>query len=225
MSRRIITFRYPHQSSFSGDVMVIIFAFVFAVAIFAALFLFVKFGGALLNERPVYDSGMLRGVPLESVIYTEPEVVLEGDVVLSRDVRGGGSAERGEMDVSFQKFDMTARSDGSLREITFSLNGFARPRDVTGLQLYVNGEFVAEKPFFEGRATFDGLNVILNAHKTVNLEVKGKVGADAVSSDRIQIGIASTDDILIRTGIGDKLTIEGGFPLWGRYISVIGSRK
>jgi hypothetical protein len=228
MARRVIQFHHPYQHSFGADMMLVIAAIASAVAVFFLIFVFVKYSG-LVIPRPVYEGGPLRGLQVEKVLYEPGADAVRKDVIIERMNLKSGSAFRGQEDVSFFKYSLTPRWDSKLHKLAFSFNGKARPDAITGLQLYVNDEFIVEKPFFEGRADFEGLNIDLFMDESLKFEVMGKINENAISSDRIQLGLLSREDIEIKSGLGETLYIAGSgsgdFPVWGRYVSVIGSKK
>jgi hypothetical protein len=207
--------------------MLVIAAIASAVAVFFLMFIFVKYSG-LVIPGPVYEGGALRGLQVEKVMY-DPADSVRKDVIIERMNLGSGSAFRGQTDVSFFKYSLTLLGSAKLKRVAFSFNGKSRADAVTGLQLYVNDEFIAEKPFFEGQAVFEGLNIDLVRDKPLNFEVKGKINENAVSSDRIQLGILAREDMEIKSGLGETFYVAGSgaedFPVWGRYVSVIGSKK
>ncbi len=222
MSRRIIKFKFANKPRGPGKVFIVIAAITSAVAVFSAMFLVIKFSG-MIQPGPEYIGGPLRGVAEEDVLYTPPENK-ESDIMISNNLKRSGSAFKGQTDVTFIDFDLTTREGGKVQKMAFSLDGYARPYDVSGVQLYMNEKFIGEKPLFEGRAVFDNMNLNLDGGSTYNFTVKGKVGSAAVASDRIQLGIAEADDILIRGNSARELSVGGEFPLWGRYVSVIGNK-
>lgn len=222
MSRRIIKFKFANKPRGPGKVFIVIAAITTAVAIFSAMFLVIKFSG-IIQSGPEYIGGPLRGVAEEDVLYT-PTENSESDILLENNLIRSGWAFKGQTDVTFMDFDLTTREGGQVQKMAFSLAGYARPYDVSGVQLYMNEKFIGEKPLFEGRAVFDNMNLNLGGGSTYNFTVKGKVASVAVASDRILLGIASADDIFIRGNSARELAVGGEFPLWGRDVSVIGGK-
>ena len=220
MARRIIKFRNPHKPRIGASVFVVISAITAATAVFALAFVLIKFTG-WTQPRPTYDSGPLRGVAMEDVLY-RPQVTEDTDAFIELKQSGSGHAVRGQKDVNFLEFSLTPRINGKFSRVVFSLDGYARPYDVSGLQLYMDEKFLAEKPMFQGQSIFDGLNINLKAGERVDFKVTGIISEQAYPGDRVQIGIKDPSDITLRGSMGGSLSIGGPFPMWGRYVSVIG---
>lgn len=220
MARRIIKFRDPSKPHWGANALLVIAAFTSAVFVFALAFILIKFTG-WTQPRPVYEGGPLRGVALEEVLY-KPQVTEETDAVIKIHSGGSTHARRGEKDVTCLEFSVTSRTGGRLSELVFSLDGYARPYDVDGLQLYMDEKFMAEKPMFQGQSIFDGLNINFNAGETKEFRVTGRISEQAYPSDRIQVGILSADDIIMKGSLGKTQSTGGDFPMWGGYVSVVG---
>lgn len=222
MGRKIIKFSHPGKHKIGSDIMVVIGAIASAAAFFFLLFVFVKFSGFVL-PRPEYDESPLRGVALEDVLY-KPEPAAAADAFLEKESLKSLSAHRGESDVDFINFTLTLKKPGKLDKLEFSINENVRQYAVTGLQLYINDVYMIERPLFEGNAVFENLNFTLDADESVFIKVTGKISENAVSSDRIQIGLLNPEDIVVRSTTSEKITVDANFPFWGRYVSVIGSK-
>lgn len=220
MGRRIIKFRNPHKPRVGASVFVVISAITAATAVFALAFVLIKFTG-WTQPRPTYEGGPLRGVAMEDVLY-RPAAADYFDAVIELKQGGSGHAYGGQKDVNFLEFSLSPRTGAKLSRVVFSLDGYARPYDVSGLQLYMNEKFLAEKPMFQGQANFDNLNINLKAGERVDFKVTGTVSNQAYAGDRVQIGIQDPGDITLRGTMGGSLSIGGGFPIWGPHVSVIG---
>jgi len=222
MTRRVITFRYPHKNSIGIDAMLVIAAIASAVAIFFLLFVIVKFSG-WIQPRPEYVSGPFRGVALEDVLYDPGEETMsDADIIYEK--RSSTSAYKGQMDVSFLVFHIEANESGKVNQMILTVSGPGDSSNVTALQLYLNDDFFTEKPVYQGQARFDNLNITVDARENTKFEFKGKVSNGATSSDRIRVGIAGGEDVVIRNAAAEVMSMGGNLPLWGRYVSVIGSR-
>ena len=222
MGRKIIKFSHPGKHKIGSDIMVVIGAIASAAALFFLLFVFVKFSGLIL-PRPEYDQSPLRGVALEKILY-KPSQTVEADALLEKEILKSLSAHRGESDVDFLNFTLTLKKTGKLDKLEFSINENVRQYAVTGLQLYIDDIYMYERPLFEGSAVFENLNFPLGADESVSVKVTGKISENAVSSDRIQIGISKPEDIVVRSTTSEKIPVYADFPFWGRYVSVIGSK-
>lgn len=151
--------------------------------------------------------------------------VKSGDVKVEIE-KFAGYAFLGQEEVKLMRFSLAAsEQNAQLRELIFSLDGYARPRDLKNLQLYFEGKFMAEVPFFEGKGVFSNLAIALPAGEKMAFEVKGKVSEEAFSGDRIQLGFKDANAFSIRTDDSTLLTVEGEFPMWGGNISVIGNKR
>jgi hypothetical protein len=146
-----------------------------------------------------------------------------------------GFAYRGQKDVSLMKMEMYAAKSLKIKKLVFDFDGFARPSDLDNMQLYLDGKFVAEVPFFEAKGKFENLNLNLESMTKYQFEVKGKISDGAASGDRIQIGLkdsgsidisadgfgAAKFDAAARGGFSTK-DIDAAWPMWSGYVSVIG---
>jgi hypothetical protein len=151
-----------------------------------------------------------------------------------------GFAYQGQKDVSLMKIEMYAAKSLKIKKLIFDFDGYAKPSDLENMQLYLDGKFVAEVPFFEAKGKFENLNLNLESMTKYQFEVKGKIGDEAASGDRIQIGLkdAGSIDISAEDAIGSNdgsagfgaagperfsaKDIDAVWPMWSGYVSVIG---
>lgn len=222
MASKIIKFRDPNKKRVNSGLLAI-FAFSLAVFSFLAFFETLKFFGILFIEKEDF-SGPLHGAAMERVIYEPKPAAEEKDVKLEVGGKAGGYAYLGEENVDFLSLTFTSQESGRLHDLVLSVDGFARPTDIKSLQIYVDEKFIAEKPVFEGKAIFSGLNIDMDAHFPREIDVRGVISDEALSGDRVVVGIMDEGDIALRNGLSRSLSIDGEFPVWGSYVSVIGGR-
>lgn len=222
MASQVIKFRDPNKKRVNSGLLAI-FAFSLAVFSFLAFFETLKFFGILFIDKADF-SGPLHGAAMERVIYEPKPDAEEKDAMLETNGNNGGYAHQGEENVDFLKITITSRESGKLHDLVLTADGFARPTDVKSLQIYIDEKFIAEKPVFEGKAIFSGLNIDLDAHYPREIVVRGAISDEALSGDRVTIGVLAEGDVVIRNGLSRSLSVGGEFPAWGGFVSVIGGR-
>jgi len=161
---------------------------------------------------------------MERVLYEPEPAAEEMDVRLEVETVSGGYAYLGEEDVDFMSLILTSQESGKLHDLVLTVDGYARPTDVKSLQIYVDEQFIAEKPVFEGKAIFSSLNIELDAHFPREVKVKGAISDEALSGDRVVVGIMDDSSISVRNGMSKRLTVDSDFPALGSYVSVIGGK-
>ncbi|GEM_PF-5315751 len=129
----------------------------------------------------------------------------------------------GEQNVMFMQFGITAPRDGYLERLVFTLDDFARPYDVSQLQLYHEQKLLGTVPFLEGKALFQNLHLQLAKNDLSSFEVRGKISQQAMSGDRIRIGFKSMDAVKFQSDEALDI-VAGSFPVWSQPISVIGEQ-
>jgi len=152
-----------------------------------------------------------------------PDEKNQGDVyIVTNEVKSSGV--QGAKDVLLFDAAISSHQNGTLRNLVFHSDGFARPYDVASMQLYVNEKFVAEAPVFEGKAEFSSLQIEIEPGEQLFIKVRGNMSVDALAGDRLEIGFTSSSDVELKNDEGGILSIGGKFPIWGGYVSVIGKK-
>lgn len=128
----------------------------------------------------------------------------------------------GQKDVQLFSFTLSARKAAKVQNLSFSLGELANPTDVQSLQLFIDGEFFAERAFFEGKGTFKDVHLRLYPYRDVRIDVMGQVHENAPAGHRLQIGFESEDDLFLQSIASEPLESNLNFPVWGPAVSVIG---
>lgn len=221
MAKVIVKFKNPNEQNRGVKTTFIIAGITSAVFIFSLLFILIKFIG-WTQPQPTYNRGVLKGVSYENVLY-DPSQSDQFDIFVETKKTKSGYAFRGQKDVKFLEFSITPKVTGKLSKIVFSLSGFSHPKDISGMQLYMDEKFLGERPLYLGEAIFDGLNIQLDAGNKTDFKLFGDVSDVASAGDRLQIGIFDIENVKFRGKMGENLLIGGNFPILGDYVSVIGS--
>ena len=130
----------------------------------------------------------------------------------------------GQKDARLLSFTLSSRKAAKVQRMNFSLGTLAEPTDLQTLQLFIDGEFVVERPFFEGKGSFDDLHLRLYPHRDVRVDVTGSVHEDASVGHRLKLGFVEENDLIIRSIASEPLESGLTFPVWGPAVSIIGQR-
>jgi len=142
------------------------------------------------------------------------------------------SAEKGyasldQRGVPLLRFELTSPVKARLKNLTFSVDGYASVGDLSSLQLYYDNMLAGQAPVIGTEAVFDKIDILLEPGQKASFMVKGNMGPEARSGDRVRVGISDTlaiglfdsDDAAILT---EPVGAGTAFPLWGGLTSVIG---
>ncbi len=171
-------------------------------------------------------NGGTRNLPNSTMPAVSPTVesAKNGNHISIKIQNSNGYGVVGQTDVNFFKLDLTSSATADLRQIGFDLDGYAGVNDVNSLQLYYEGKLVGQAPVSNTKAVFDKMDIRLSAGQTASFEVKGNIGGQAVSGDRVQVGIKDPSEIQARDAQLNDMEVNGEFPLWSGYISIIGNK-
>lgn len=221
MARRIRKFRSFRRNNQKTDYFIIALAFLSAFATTFSFYILLISFGIVPDKNPTQT---IHGVAVERAIDEAGDSDSEKDVSIELLNNSASYASKGEENVRFFAFNLSSPFEARIKELIFSLSGYAKPSDVVNLQLFVNGKFIGEKSFFEGKGSFSDLNIQIDAGHTMEVEVTGKVSDEATTGDGVQVGIHSSDDLIIKTPYSKVLTVDAEFPLFGNPVSVIGDQ-
>jgi|WetSurMetagenome_2_1015567.scaffolds.fasta_scaffold473507_1 hypothetical protein len=229
---RIGLYKYTWQKhrSLIADLAVMSFAvFLAGLSIFAVLrFTGIGESAQKTGQESVSD---LRGAAPE--VVTQQAVSAQTTASkLSAKIsinNSAGYAYVGQEDVLLLSFALTSPGKASLKEISFSVDGYASAGDLSSLQLYYENKLAGQAPVMDAMALFDKIDITLEPGQKASFEVKSDIGGSAKSGDRVQVGIADTSAIGLSDEEGLKVLTEtvnddAGFPLWGGLTSIIGNK-
>ena len=138
--------------------------------------------------------------------------------------QSNGYAGIGQADVSFIKFSLNPSASANLKELRLDLDGYASAADVTSMQLYYENKLAGQAPVMDAQAIFANLSIALEANKPHQFEVKANISGQALSGDRVQIGLKDGSGIIVRDQDMNTFEIKGSFPVWSGYVSIIGNK-
>lgn len=235
MARKgLYKYRWHKDRNLATDIAVMSLAVFFAgLTIFGAI----KLTGSewLLGEDTLRED-TLRGAaeektendPTEEVapipaVMKEPIAVSELPATI-KVTSGDGYGYIGQKDVPLFSFELTAPVKARLKQIRLSVDGYSGSGDLSSLQLYYENKLAGQAPVTGAEALFDRIDITLEPGRTASFTVKGNIGEQAKSGDRVNVGIFRADDILLADGSAIMIRVDADYPLWGGLTSIIGSK-
>lgn len=176
---------------------------------------------AINGEVTVLGSPMLKGQTSKRAVYSFEDS--KKDLYFVFDDTAAGFTTAGSKDVSLLNFSVSSGASAKLQKLIFSPGENTNPADLVSLQLYVNGDFVTEKPFLEGRAVFNDLKLRLHPNNNVTISIMAQLSAKAQAGHIVQVGLVSADDVMAQSITSSPLRVGLDFPAWSPAVSVIGS--
>ncbi len=117
-----------------------------------------------------------------------------------------------------------SNQSGYVSSLTMHIKDFKRNGFVSYLQLYVDNQFIAEAPVFEGKAVFSNLHFSVNKEYELPFVIKGKISNNVVPGDIERIGFIGEKDLIITDVYSKLLNVCGDYPLYGNNISIVGNQ-
>lgn len=128
------------------------------------------------------------------------------------------------------RFNLLLNGNVWLKRLKISSSSFNAKDQIQSLQLYQNGVFIKEVPFFDGFGLFEDLNIPVIGLTTI--EIQGTMSDEAKPGNVVRIGLAHDFDITLVNDQKQKIAINLSentklstenleFPLWGNYITII----
>lgn len=198
--------------------MVMIFGVVLG---FFLLLQSLKITGIIPRLAPL-DARALRGAALQAEAESETSVPAEKTLAVKFEDAAAFYAAAGQQNVPLLSFTISSSKAAKVNRMAFSLSDLAMADDLESLQLFIDGELLTERAFFEGKGVFDNIHLRLHPGEEVPVEVKGQVSGDATPGHRVQIGFRERGDLVVQSIVSEPLAADVDFPAWGPAVSLIG---